>query len=623
MAPVAGFRWRACRRGIGLKGKGLGRELARALAPLHSKVTARYWLELGRLFLLWSLAWACLVLLAARLVPWAGATFWAFAGAPVLLMVYGLFGWRNRPELEDVAAAADGLGLAERVVTALEVASGADTGTGTAMSRVLAPLVLDDALQRLGRLDLKRYPLLLDRRRWFHTGILALLLFSLVGLPNPMDAELARRAEERQAVAQAEARVEELLRRVQREEVLDRDTRGEEVRRILADLARDLEKAGDRREAADNLAETRDQLAQLLDRDRSSGRNGLGFLRDSWADSGLLAPLGTAVAAGDEIQAAQFLNDLAGKLASMDPVLLRELAGELQAAANLTRGDTELTEALRRAAVAAGTGAGDNGAQPAFEVLGEALQRAMAVAGASAEIRDLRSAIEQLARSLVSVSGGGLASGGPPGGTGIPGWSGSAGEGSGSGSPASGSGSGGNSGISGAGAAGGSGDGFGSDSGSGLSGGSGSGSGSGSDGGSGSGSGSGSGYGSGSGSGTGGGAGLGSTNRSGPSPGSGGGSSPGTGDPGDGLGYYEVIYDPELLSGQGPGSQVSGPASGGEGPEVMTPYSPVVPGALRPYTEIYGQYASRAMESLARQNLPPDLRELVRQYFAELNPGET
>jgi hypothetical protein len=43
---------------------------------------------------------------------------------------------------------------------------------------------------------------------------------------------------------------------------------------------------------------------------------------------------------------------------------------------------------------------------------------------------------------------------------------------------------------------------------------------------------------------------------------------------------------------------------------------------LAPYTERFAEYQSAALEALDRLTVPPALRDLVRTYFTELEPGE-
>ncbi|HHV17230.1 MAG TPA: hypothetical protein GXX58_11790 [Gelria sp.] len=138
-------------------------------------------------------------------------------------------------------------------------------------------------------------------------------------------------------------------------------------------------------------------------------------------------------------------------------------------------------------------------------------------------------------------------------------------------------------------------------------------------GGTGGGSGSGMGTGTGTGSGGGSGAGLGSGSGDGSgSQASGDNTSGGSAPPQIRVGEYERIFDPERLGHAGEASYVQGQA--GEGPQqtVDTPNPDIMPGTLRPYQEVVGEYSRTARESLDRSLIPTGMKDVVRDYFASL-----
>ncbi|MFO7173553.1 MAG: hypothetical protein DIU70_011435, partial [Bacillota bacterium] len=78
---------------------------------------------------------------------------------------------------------------------------------------------------------------------------------------------------------------------------------------------------------------------------------------------------------------------------------------------------------------------------------------------------------------------------------------------------------------------------------------------------------------------------------------------------------------PELPGGQG--ERVQAPGRGRATGEVVTvPDSPLAPGAVRPYEEVYATYAAQARQSLSGRSLPPELQALVQRYFSGLAPAE-
>ena len=67
-----------------------------------------------------------------------------------------------------------------------------------------------------------------------------------------------------------------------------------------------------------------------------------------------------------------------------------------------------------------------------------------------------------------------------------------------------------------------------------------------------------------------------------------------------------------------PGRSGDGPADGQE--NMQQPFS--VRGAPRPYREVISQYARQSRDYVDRAAVPPNVRELVRQYFADLEGGQ-
>lgn len=121
--------------------------------------------------------------------------------------------------------------------------------------------------------------------------------------------------------------------------------------------------------------------------------------------------------------------------------------------------------------------------------------------------------------------------------------------------------------------------------------------------------------------------GNGSGNGNGSSSGSGEGTGSGTGiGSGGGTGGSGAGDQP----GQRQGSETGRLNSGGEtvfvpgkGPGIPTeiqagPGTGTAPAALRPYTEVVGEYAQQAREHLERSAVPAGYQDLVRRYFAEL-----
>jgi hypothetical protein len=126
------------------------------------------------------------------------------------------------------------------------------------------------------------------------------------------------------------------------------------------------------------------------------------------------------------------------------------------------------------------------------------------------------------------------------------------------------------------------------------------------------------------------------------SAGSGSGAGRGTGDSGDAQGpeagskpidqnngpgdggekTYEPIYAPQRLGGSGEDT-VTLPGSGDPNGEVMG-QSGVTPGTNNasqvPYTQVFAEYANAYRQAIDTGQVPPQLRDLIRQYFSSLEP---
>jgi hypothetical protein len=582
-----------------MSGQVSGPSLAARLEPLGRRVRLRWLLERVRVGAVLALAGGAALALLGRFLGYPGwpdaALLWA---AVSMLAALGL-GLRRWPDVWTIARAADGLGLAERVSSALH----ADR-----VGHPAAPLLAADARRALSRARVDRYSIVPAPRRWLQVPALAVLMAAATLAPLPAWGD-GWGAEEARAVAEARKSVEELKAKLEKPAVPEPLTVATEAE--LQALEERLREARSAAEAVRALERAQEQLASLLGSEDYAWRRAMERLASAWGDNPILSEVAAALRAEDPETVQGAMDRLASEMAGMSGEDLQRLQLALQSGANSARDLPALSGSLREAAAEAGAAAGGRGGETgAMEQLSSLLSQG---AARSAGLRAAQGAMASLGRaqaSLATGSGSGataMASGRPSGGA-----SGGQQGASGGGSPGSGSGSG-------------AGDGSGSDSGSGPGGGSGSGSGSGS--GTGSGSGSGSGAGSGAGSGSGAGAGAGG----GPSPGQ-----PGSGSAGAttsagraapstaGATRYDPIYAPSLMGGEGgPGVHAPGDAEGSGGATVELPESPLALGAVRPYDEVYGQYEAAARQSLSRRPLPPSLQGLVQRYFSSLAPAQS
>ncbi|WP_164491598.1 hypothetical protein [Staphylospora marina] len=72
------------------------------------------------------------------------------------------------------------------------------------------------------------------------------------------------------------------------------------------------------------------------------------------------------------------------------------------------------------------------------------------------------------------------------------------------------------------------------------------------------------------------------------------------------------------LHGEGQKGSLGGPDA--EGPETDSGQASAHPGVIRPYGDVYADYAGHARQALERGEIPADLEWLVREYFSSLEP---
>lgn len=82
---------------------------------------------------------------------------------------------------------------------------------------------------------------------------------------------------------------------------------------------------------------------------------------------------------------------------------------------------------------------------------------------------------------------------------------------------------------------------------------------------------------------------------------------------------YERIYVPERLGGEGNETALTGQKlESGSSTFSEADGAPVQKGAMVPWQEVLTQYREEAVQSMDSQEIPPGLKELVRDYFSSL-----
>ena len=188
------------------------------------------------------------------------------------------------------AEAADGCGLKERAVTALE-----ETGNGE-----MAKLLREDACRQLQHLDPRRIPGPRTGRKLLAALGCALAAAGLFLVPNPAERQMAEEAAFMQELSRAAAQAEEAAAK---DEKALSETEKSELRKLAADLKRDLEASRDRADALVALDRAEQRAERLRQR---TAADALQSLADALAAAGMEA-LAEALKTGDEAALAEQL----------------------------------------------------------------------------------------------------------------------------------------------------------------------------------------------------------------------------------------------------------------------------------------------------------------------------
>ena len=559
------------------------RDTARRLRLRAACIGAAYGLAAGL-----AVGVALGLLARARPLFFAAQTLEWSLGALVLGLGLGALIGTFRPlSRAAVAARADAdLGLRERIVTALELAS------GTAQSTLAAAQLAETAALVTGRRGATSPWPQLRREQCLALGIGALALVALLVLPNAQEAALRRQGANAQLIEQAAQQVAQVREGVAARGDLDPATK-EAIERQLAQLQRDLaDGTTDPAGAVARIAQTEAQLRPLQDPNAAQRAAAIPQLAQEFGTFGATASVGERLAAGDYAGASAALKDAAANLPNLDPASQAAIAQKLrEAAASQAATNPQFAGQLQDAADrladgdVAGAQAALNSAADQLAQTGQALATQGAIGGVLGDInaikRDVANGVPPTTANATpqTAQGTPIAISGSPVTTNAQGTpidaSGTPVQFSPNGTPVI---------VQGSpppnttpvvvqGQQG---------------------------------SGQGQGQGSGQGQGQG----------QGQNPGGGFGTGPGGTQP------YDPVYAPTLPNGI-PGQPQTIPGTGGgDAPPIGTTQGAGVnaPSGV-PYDQVYQQYRDQALQGIDDPNIPPELREYIRQYFSTIDPN--
>lgn len=314
---------------------------------------------------------ALLIQLAGRRWPVVNLTLWALLPFLLWLLAAVVYALLHRLSPIQIARRVDAeLALKEQLATALELAA-LDGQSDAELSIALVEKQRARATEVAQSIHVSQFPLPLLRNPLLAAAALLIAVATLRLLPNPMDTLLAERAAVAQAVQEQAARVETLREEVAASSQFSPEQR-EELLRQLDELAEQLRaNAGDREDALAEFSKLEESLRQQLAPAAAARQQALDALATQ------LQALAQNQSDGDlPNNAAEALEQLAESMAELEPGEQAELAQALAQLANelAQGGESDLAQALSALAqsvqqgdAASAAGAAQNAAQQLSE----------------------------------------------------------------------------------------------------------------------------------------------------------------------------------------------------------------------------------------------------------------
>lgn len=342
---------------------------------------------------------ALLVLLTARLLPWAAAPYWAFGiGVTCIAVTFGAALW-FRPSLARTTRLVDTLlSLHDRLGTAWEMRN---------ENAPLFGLQRRDALKQLGKHSPRTaISLRPQRSNLIIAGIVVVLLALLILLPNPMTAVLQQQAAFQARIAKQIAAIDH-VRSVTLQQANMPATERAQIDQILRELQTKLQNAENQAQAQQAIAEAQAQLNQLRDPQAANKAQAQlaasSALQDSHNNN--LSAIGQALAKNDSKGLADALKNLAAQVSKMTPAQRAQLAQQLEQAANQAQQDPNLSAALHQLAHSVAGGSTSEISDASNAIQAAAAQDA-ATQAQNNTINQVSQSLQQTANALTSATDG-------------------------------------------------------------------------------------------------------------------------------------------------------------------------------------------------------------------------
>lgn len=415
-----------------------------------------------------------------------------------------------------------------------------------------------DALQHLKNMDYKKKIPLKPDRRYLLVSLILVLVLALSGfVPNPMAGKAEELHKIKAQIAEQQKKADKLIEKVRNNPKLSVEQK-KELEAKLAELKKELKAAADEKEINKALGRAEKKLQYI--KDKYTPEEDLNKIAEALSKNEMTKGLAELIKSGDQKALKANIKELAAELKKLSAEEKQKLAAELSKLAEEIRNNPELAKAFSE--LAKKMASGELG-----DISGELDQLEQSISELMSN-ESIRGAIDELTKEL------GAANTGQQGQQGRQGQDGSGQQGQGAGS------------------------GQGNQPGS-------------------NGNGQGQGQGAGQGSGAGSGTDMGNENQAPIQPGSSGIGKKDGSQKKDG--EYEKIFTPKTLGGEGETSNLTGQKGpGGTTDQIITDKSQTVRGSSVPYNQVVGEYKARAIEGMNTSDIPPGMKDMVKEYFTSL-----
>ncbi|GLV59433.1 hypothetical protein KDH_62600 [Dictyobacter sp. S3.2.2.5] len=371
--------------------------LSAALRPWRRRIWTQRILFWGVRGLLIGLFMAGLILLISRLLPWASAPYWAL-GIGIALPVLGiaLALWFRPTNTSTAHMVDERLSLHDRVGTAWELRDQASA---------LAGLQRRDALKQLrAHTPAKSIALRLNRATTVTLVVLLLLLTTLILVPNPMTAVLKQQAALQAQITKQVTSIEKLRQITAQQPGISKDEK-QKIDQILHDLESKLQQAKNPNDAQQALSEAQAKLDQLRNPQSSNKTQARSSAADALNNSSNAntRAAGQALNSNDSKSLAQALQNLANQASKASPEQRKQMAQDLEKAANQANKDPALSSALHQMAKSMADGSSSEISDAAKAVESASNQTSADQAGENA-INKASQGLQNAANNLASAT---------------------------------------------------------------------------------------------------------------------------------------------------------------------------------------------------------------------------